>query len=642
MSQPSTRPFTLESLQPPSDRGGQWRRIPTITKDAITLVSSAGPKPALFTILLQVIGAAVVGAQLLVGKRLLSDLIAVSNDGGEAKSLASVFALLIIVTIASGVVVALTAQQQRLLSELVARHTFDRIIGVSSVVPMEAYESPHFYDQLARAKASGMAKPIEMVNTVTTLATSLLTSLGVAAVLYTIEPLLLPFVLAAAIPLLISTLHNSRESYRFEYGMTPQSRERFYLMELLTGRETAKEIRVFGSVRFLRRRYDTLTDERVAMLHEFLKRRLRVALTGTVAGAIASAVALGALGTFLVNGRIDVASAVTAGIALQMLGARVSGITGSIGRLVEASMFLDDFKTFMSLGRELGAGKDDVRPTTPSERLLPPAPPRREPFAGLSLENVSFTYPGTARSVLSDIDLRVEPGEIVALVGENGSGKTTLVKLICQLYQPRSGRVVWNGRESSDFAPEEMRADMTVLFQDYIQYHLSARDNIALGRVEAEPDDSAIIDAAVRGGADRFLAQLPSSYDTRLGRQFLGGHELSIGQWQRLALARAFFRGGGFLILDEPTASLDPRAEHELFQQMRGLAEGRSVLKVSHRFSSVRTADRIYVMQQGRITEAGSHAELMALGGHYAELFSLQARAYLHEDAPESTSGALA
>jgi len=236
--------------------------------------------------------------------------------------------------------------------------------------------------------------------------------------------------------------------------------------------------------------------------------------------------------------------------------------------------------------------------------------------------------------VLDDVSLRVGPGEVVALVGENGSGKTTLVKLICQLYRPDAGRILWNGRNAAGLSTEGIRSETTVLFQEYIHYHLSARDNIVLGRADLPPEDRTIRAAAARAGADRFLEALAEGYDTRLGREFFGGHELSVGQWQRLALARAFFRGGRFLMLDEPTASLDPLAEADLFTQMRSLARGRSVLLVSHRFSSVRTADRIYLLEGGRIVEQGDHASLLALGGRYAHLFELQAGALLARAAP--------
>jgi ATP-binding cassette, subfamily B, bacterial len=639
MSTPQHRPFTLEALQPPATRSAQWRRIPVVTRDALRMVWAASPRLAITATALQFVGAAVIGAQLLVGKRLLTELIAVSNDGRSAGSLLPSFLVLIAVTIVGGVVVAITANQQRQLGELVARYTFDRIIEVSAAVPLDAFETPAFHDQLARAKTSGSYRPMDMVNNITMLITAVLTSAGVLAVLFTIEPLLIPFVLLAAVPLLISTLYNSRQAYQFEYALTPQSRERMYLMDILTGRDSAKEIRVFGSIGFLSKRYDALSDERIAKLKDYLRQRLRVALTGTVASAIGTAVALGTLGAFLADGRIDVASAVTAGVALQLLSSRMSQVTSGLGRLVESGMFLDDFSTFIALGQALG---HERRPKKPAGVVVRGSQREAREFQGLELDGVSFTYPGTDRPVLQDVDLRVEPGEVIALVGENGSGKTTLVKLITQLYQAHSGRVLWGGRDASEIPPDEIRADMTVLFQDYIQYFLSAGENIAMGRVERTPDQRTIEAAAVQGGAHDLISRLPQGYHTRLGRQFYGGHELSIGQWQRLALARAFFRGGGFLILDKPTTSLDPRAEHELFQQMRGLAEGRSVLMVSHRFSSVRTADRIYVMQHGRITEAGSHSELMARGGHYSELFSLQARAYLHEDTENPTSGALA
>jgi ATP-binding cassette, subfamily B, bacterial len=259
------------------------------------------------------------------------------------------------------------------------------------------------------------------------------------------------------------------------------------------------------------------------------------------------------------------------------------------------------------------------------------APVTPTPLDRVRVEDVSFMYPGAQRPALDHVDLHVDPGEIVALVGANGSGKTTLVNIICQLYRRHTGRVFWNGIDAATLPPSAIASDLTVLFQDYLQYHLTALDNIVFGRIERPMRIEDAIAAASQVGIDDYLAQLPDGYHTRMGLEFHGGHELSGGQWQRLALARAFYRGGRFLILDEPTASLDPRAEAELFEQMRRLAEGRSVLLVSHRFSSARAADRIYVLDAGRVVETGSHDELMAEGGQYAELFTLQARAYLHE-----------
>jgi ATP-binding cassette, subfamily B, bacterial len=610
-------------LTPPSDRRSALRRVPRLAIDAFRLVWRASRRHLLTTLGLQVAAAVGIGLQLLVGRLVLVELISLSGRGGNAAALAPEFGLLILVTGALGTIGALVAHQQRLLVELVGRHTFDRIIDVSTAVDYRSFETPDFYDQLQRAKLSGFSRPIEMVNSLSTLTTSILTSFGLVGVLFVIEPLLLPPVVLAAVPVLLATLHNSRQSYAFEYAMTPESRERMYLMEVLTGRDTAKEVRVFGAGPFLRRRYDAWTEERLRRLREFLRRRLGVALLGTVAGSIGTGVAMGSLVVMLVNGRIGIASTVIAGVAMQQIGSRFNTITTSLGRLIESGMFIDDYNKFLELA-------PNGTTSTPNGTVRSQHQSR---FKGLAIERASFSYPNTDAVVLDDVSLEIAPGEVVALVGENGSGKTTLVKLICQLYQPQTGRILWNGVDAATLPPEDVRADTTVIFQDFIQYHLSALDNVALGRVERAAELAAVERAARQAGAHDFVARLPQGYETRLGRQFYGGNELSIGQWQRLALARAFFRGGSFLVLDEPTASLDPKAEHQLFAQIRQLAEGRTVLLVSHRFSSVREADRIYVLEGGRITESGSHEELVARRGHYAELFELQAAAYLGETA---------
>jgi ATP-binding cassette, subfamily B, bacterial len=250
------------------------------------------------------------------------------------------------------------------------------------------------------------------------------------------------------------------------------------------------------------------------------------------------------------------------------------------------------------------------------------------PFSELRTEGLAFTYPGSSRPALDGIDVTIRRGEVVALVGENGSGKTTLAKLLAGLYSPMEGRVTWDGVDVSGFDPASVREHVAVIFQDFARYRLTARENIGLGRDERLGDAEAVRAAAVSAGADEFLERLPLAYETLLSKDLAGGRDLSVGQWQRVALARAFFRDASFLVLDEPTSALDPKAEHALFQQLRSLAAGRTALLISHRFSSVREADRILVLDGGRLIEQGTHEELLSLDGHYASLFRLQAAAY--------------
>ena len=620
----------LEAKPETSKRGAFLRNTPRLGKEAFALVWRAAPRTLVSMTTLQLLAGFGLAVQLLIARRIMNELVAVSQ-GAPASALYAPFMVLIVISAVLGLMTAVGTFQQRLLVDLVGRYAYDQVIAVSAAIDYTAFETPDFHDRLQRAKTSGQLRMVDMVSGLTAFIAALATTVWLVVLVALLEPLLVGLVLLAAVPALLAALHNSRKSYEFEYAMTSESRERAYLVDLLTSREPAKEVRLFDLGDHLRRRYQALTEERIRQLRLFLRQRLGVTVVSTVAGALGTALALASLVVFLDTGRIGVATAVTAGLAMQQLAARLTTMTGSVGRLIESGMFIDDYTSFVELGRSLDASPlaspeiaANGRPASPADRR-----PRRAGFDALVVDRVSFAYPASGKLVLDDVSVEVEPGEVVALVGENGSGKTTLVKLICQLYQPRSGRVLWNGLDAALLDVAEIRSSLTVLFQDFAQYHLSALDNIRFGRVQETAASERAIAAAREAGAHDFLSRLPGGYKTRLGLQFDGGHELSVGQWQRLALARAFFRGGGFLILDEPTASLDPRAERDLFAQMRRLSAGRSVLLISHRFSSVRSADRIYVLESGQIAESGTHDELMVQRGQYAELFELQAAAYL-------------
>jgi ATP-binding cassette subfamily B protein len=301
-----------------------------------------------------------------------------------------------------------------------------------------------------------------------------------------------------------------------------------------------------------------------------------------------------------------------------VFGSRLSTVMSSAGQLYEAALFLQDFTTFVD-AETARAGAEDRRPAPHG-------------FSALTVENVTFCYPSRSEPSLSDVSMHIQAGEVVALVGENGSGKTTLAKLLAGLYDPDDGTIRWDGVDTELFDPETLRASVAVIFQDFARYFLTAGQNIALGRPERGDDQQAVESAARVAGAHELIAGLDRGYDTDLGPHFLGGTDLSLGQWQRVALARAVFRDCPFVILDEPTAALDPRAERELFEGIRSMFAGRSVLIISHRFASVRSADRIYVLDGGQVVEHGNHEELMAVDGLYAELFTMQASSYVDLD----------
>jgi ATP-binding cassette, subfamily B, bacterial len=605
--------FTIYDLHQTDGRRSA-RELPRLIAAALRIVWAAGRREALTTAALQVVSGIGVTAVVLLGKRVLDDVLAADRTGGDFGDFLPSVVALAAVTALIGVAAAVRREHEELLAELTTRYAQNRILDVACAVELAAFDQPAFHDRVARAQTSVGRSPM-VVFGLGTVGTSLAGAAGALVALLAIEPLLAPIALLVIVPAWLMTSRRGEAIYRFAFGMTPNDRERGYLAGLLTGRDEAKEVRAFDLVGFLRARHDRLYDQRVAELRRVARRQVRFALLANVATALIVGGTLALLVGLALGDRLSLASAGAAAAAIVLLGQRLAFAGMGAGTLYESALFIRDIVSFLDLAPEPAPGTVNG--------AAPPSRPVR-----VVAEDVVFAYPGSERRALDGVSIEIAPGEVIALVGENGSGKTTLAKLLGALYVPAAGRVLWDDVDTAACDRGALRRGAAVIFQDFVRYALPARDNIALGRHERFHEEEAIRAAAVRAGADDDVARLPDGYGTLLGPAFAGGTDLSLGQWQRLALARVFFRDAPLVILDEPTAALDARAEARLFAAIRELLGGRSVLLISHRFSSVRTADRIYVLHEGRVTESGTHDELVAAGGRYADLFSLQAAAY--------------
>lgn len=493
----------------------------------------------------------------------------------------------------------------------------ERIMHATNRWPGSArFEDPSFADDLDRSRAWANNGGLDLLLGIVTLLIALFTALGVMLVLGQLHWVIPPFLLLATIPQMARRWDFVKKTRGYIYAQTSQARQLQYSREAVLSPELAKDVRLYGLGPFFHQRYDAIFDETVGELNQ-LRRRLLGAMMVASALATAAAGAIYLIVVWLImQGQATLGDLALYGGAATMLQTQLLSAGFSLGFLPVA--FETDLK---SLFRILEAPPD--LPVAVHPRSVP-----RPIQMGIVFEHVAFTYPGSTEPILRDVSFALHPGECVALVGHNGAGKTTVVKLLLRFYDPTAGRILLDGVDLRDYNLDELRREMGVIFQDFVRYKFTVGENIGLGRVEQRHDVAQVQAAAARGGATELIAELSAGLDTQLGTEF-GGRELSGGQWQKLALSRAFMRDSQLLVLDEPTAALDVQTEYDLYLRFHDLTRDRMTLLISHRFSTVRMADQIVVLQDGQVVEVGNHLALMAQSGLYARLYTLQASSYL-------------
>jgi ATP-binding cassette subfamily B protein len=587
------------------------RNIPPLLR----MVWASGPPVVTASLLFRVF-ASVIPIAMLSISRLIIDDVAASTAGRQ--TLPHTFWWLVALECALAALGSILGRTVGFFDSLFAdrftRYVSVRVMDHASGLDLAAYEEPAFYDKLERARVQATDR-VAMIREAGSMLQQAITAVTLAVSILVFSPWLLMILIVCLVPAFLGESHFAFLGYSLNFRQTPVRRQMDYLRVLGASKECAKELKLFGLKSFFVRRYSDLSDQIYGQNKTLARRRLWV---GSLLSLLSTAGYYGAYAYVIyrtVTGHQSIGTMTFLAGAIAGASTNIQNIFSAFSSIADQSLFLTDLLAFFGLRAKIRSELD----------ALPAPRPIRD---GFEFRNVTFGYPGVPRLVLDRLNFRLELGESVALIGENGQGKTTIVKLITRLYDPTGGRILLDGVDLRDYRIEDLHREIGVIFQDFMRYDVSAAENIGMGCLDKCLNLDRLQDAARKSLADAVIERLPGGYQQMLGRRFEGGVDLSGGEWQKIALARAYFRDAQLLILDEPTASLDARSECQVFQRFADLTDGKMALLISHRFSTARMADRIVVLENGRIKEEGSHGRLVAMGGIYSEMFELQASNY--------------
>ena len=592
----------------------------------LAMVWRASASLTLATIVLRLARAVLPVLALWIAKLIIDEVVLLSSstnrhdtlDGwwtyGEIDRLLLLVGLEFALAILSDILSRLVGLVDALLSETLTMASSLRLMNHAASLDLKDFEDAAFQDKLERARRQSSGR-MTLMGQLFGQIQDIVTVASFAGGLLIYEPWLILLLLLALVPAFLGESHFNAQSYTLDFWRTPERRELDYVRQTAASVETAKEVKIFGLSPFLTERYKTLSLQFYAANRRIARRRALWGALFTGIGTIGYYIAFIWIIGQTVTGTLSIGDLAFLAGSFQRVSKLLEGLLASFSSTAAQALYLDDLFDFFRVQAGIRSPADP----------LPMPNPIRE---GIVFKDVGFRYPDADRWAVRNLSFTLRCGETLALVGENGAGKTTLVKLLARLYDPDEGCILLDGRDLRDYDVAALRAAMGVIFQDFMRYHLTAADNIAVGRIEARDDRERIERAARQSSADRVIAGLAHGYDQMIGKRFRSGVELSGGEWQKIAIARAYMRDAQILILDEPTAALDARSEFDVFQRFKDLSEGKMAVLISHRFSSVRMADRILVLSGGKVEAQGTHEELLAQKGRYAELFELQAAGY--------------